>query len=58
MQMDINEDGIAELVKVVCLGESNPSVILDLEEVPAIPFVSVQAIPKPIHPSAFPCLSA
>ena len=30
MQMDINDDGIAELVKVVCLGESDPSVILDL----------------------------
>ena len=50
MQMDINEDGIAELVKVVCLGETDPSVILDLEEVPAIPFVSVQAIPKPYSP--------
>ena len=50
MQMDINDDGIAELVKVVCLGETDPSVILDLEEVPAIPFVSVQAIPKPYSP--------
>ena len=50
MQMDINDDGIAELVKVVCLGETEPSVILDLEEVPAIPFVSVQAIPKPYSP--------
>ena len=50
MQMDINDDGIAELVKVVVLGETDPSVILDIEEIPAIPFVSVQAIPKPYSP--------
>ena len=50
MQMDINDDGIAELCKIVVLGESEPSVILDIEEIPAIPFVSVQAIPKPYSP--------
>ena len=50
MQMDINDDGVAELVKVVVLGETDPSVILDIEEIPAIPFVSVQAIPKPYSP--------
>ena len=37
-------------MKVVVLGETDPSVILDIEEIPAIPFVSVQAIPKPYSP--------
>jgi hypothetical protein len=50
LQMDINDDGISELCKVVVLGESEPTDILEIEEVPEIPFVSVQAIPKPYSP--------
>ena len=50
VHMDINQDGIAELCKVVCLGEHEVTDILDIEEVPAIPFVAVQAIPKPYSP--------
>ena len=49
-RMDINNDGISELCRVVVLGESEPTDILAIEEIPEIPFVSVQAIPKPYSP--------
>ena len=47
MKMDINDDGIAELCKVTVLGETQPTDILDIEEIAEIPFVAMQAIPKP-----------
>ena len=50
VNMDINQDGVAELCKVVCLGEHEVTDILDIEEVPEIPFVAMQAIPKPYSP--------
>ena len=46
-RMDINEDGIGELVKVTVIGESNPSEILDIEEICEMPFVAMSAIPMP-----------
>ena len=47
IRLDINEDGIGELCKVTVIGESTPTDILDIEEVAEIPFVAMQAIPKP-----------
>ena len=47
LRMDINEDGIGELCKVTFIGESNPSHILDIEEIAEIPFVAMSAIPMP-----------
>jgi hypothetical protein len=47
IRLDINEDGVGELCKVTVLGESTPTDILDVEEVAEIPFVAMQAIPKP-----------
>ena len=47
LHMDINEDGIGELVKVTVIGESNPSEILDIEEICEMPFVAMSAIPMP-----------
>ena len=47
IRLDINEDGIGELCKVTVIGESTPTDILDVEEVAEIPFVAMQAIPKP-----------
>ena len=47
IRLDINEDGVGELCKVTVLGESSPTDILDVEEVAEIPFVAMQAIPKP-----------
>ena len=47
LEMDINEDGIGELCKVTFVGESNPSHILDIEEIAEIPFVAMSAIPVP-----------
>ena len=44
MHLDINEDGIAELVKVTCAGWDNPTELLDIEEIDEIPFVSATAI--------------
>jgi hypothetical protein len=46
-RMDINEDGVGELVKITVIGESNPSEILDIEEVCEMPFVAMSAIPMP-----------
>jgi len=50
LRIDINQDGIAELCKVVCLGEDTVTDILEIEEVPEIPFVAVNAIPTPYSP--------
>ena len=47
LEMDINEDGIGEMCKVTFVGESNPSHILDIEEIAEIPFVAMSAIPVP-----------
>ena len=47
LHMDINQDGIGELCKVTVTGESNPSDILDIEEVCEIPFVAMSAMPMP-----------
>ena len=44
MHMDINEDGIAELVKVTVSGGDNPDVVLGVEEIDEIPFISSTAI--------------
>lgn len=45
MHMDINEDGIAELVKITAAGSDNsPTFILDIEEINAIPFISSTCI--------------
>ena len=33
LSMDINEDGISELCKVTCIGESQIDAILDIEEI-------------------------
>ena len=42
--MDINGDGLAELVKVTCAGTDNPTVILDSEEIEEQPWISTTAI--------------
>jgi len=47
LRMDINQDGVGELVKVTVIGESNPSEILDIEEICETPFVAMSAIPMP-----------
>jgi hypothetical protein len=47
MRMDVNDDGVGEMVKVTVTGESNPGHILDIEEVAEIPFVAMSAIPMP-----------
>jgi hypothetical protein len=44
MRMDVNEDGIAELVKVTVVGGDNPNVLLDVEEISEIPFISSTCI--------------
>jgi len=47
MHYDINDDGVSELVCVTYLGESTPTEVLDIQEVPCIPFVAMSAIPMP-----------
>jgi hypothetical protein len=47
LHMDINEDGIGELMKVTVTGESQPDEILDIEEICEMPFVAMSAIPMP-----------
>ena len=47
LSMDINEDGISELCKVTCIGESEIDAILDIEEIVEIPFVAMSATPMP-----------
>jgi hypothetical protein len=44
MEIDINEDGISELVKVVVGGGDSPTKVLSVEEVPAMPWASTTAI--------------
>ena len=44
MHIDIDEDGIPELMKITVAGGDNPDVILDMEPVDAIPFISSTAI--------------
>jgi hypothetical protein len=44
MHIDMDEDGIAELVKVTVSGGDNPDVILDIEEIDELPFISSTAI--------------
>lgn len=46
-KMDINQDGISELCKVTCIGESQIDAILDVEEIVEIPFVAMSAMPMP-----------
>ena len=47
LRYDINGDGIAELIKVLYIGESDCDEILDIQEVPYKPFVAMSAIPMP-----------
>ena len=47
VRYDVNDDGISELIKVTYTGETNPEEILDIEEVPFLPFVTMAAIPMP-----------
>ena len=47
LSMDINEDGISELCKVTCIGESQIDAILDIEEIAEIPFVAMSTMPMP-----------
>ena len=44
MHIDIDEDGIPELMKITVAGGDNPDVLLDMEPVDAIPFISSTAI--------------
>lgn len=47
LEMDINEDGISEMCKVTCIGESQIDAILDIEEICEVPFVAMSATPMP-----------
>ena len=47
LNYDINDDGIAELIRVVYIGESDPDEILEISECPCKPFVAMSAIPMP-----------
>jgi hypothetical protein len=47
VRYDANDDGISELLKVTYTGETNPEEILDIEEIPFLPFVAMSAIPTP-----------
>jgi len=44
MHIDIDEDGIPELMKITVAGGDNPDIVLDMEPVDAIPFISSTAI--------------
>lgn len=46
MRMDINEDGIAEFVKITCAGgvDQDPTHVLDIEDIDSTPFISVAVI--------------
>ena len=44
MHIDIDEDGIAEYVKVTVAGGDNPDVLLDIETLDSNPFISATAI--------------
>ena len=47
VRYDIQGDGISELLKVTYTGETTPDEILNIEEVPFLPFVTLSAIPTP-----------
>jgi hypothetical protein len=47
LSMDINEDGISEMCKVTCIGETQIDAILDIEEICEVPFVAMSAMPMP-----------
>ena len=44
MHMDIDEDGIAEFVKITTAGGDNPTVLLSVESIDSNPFISSTAI--------------
>tara|TARA_R110000744_G_C19370310_1_gene562416 strand:+ start:2485 stop:4611 length:2127 start_codon:yes stop_codon:yes gene_type:complete len=44
MYMDIDEDGIAEYVKITTGGGDTPNVLLDVEQIDSNPFISATAI--------------
>lgn len=44
MRMDVDEDGIAELVKIEVAGGDNPDKLLSVEEIDEVPFISSTAI--------------
>lgn len=44
MRLDYNNDGVAELIKITTLGFDQPKVILDVEEVSCIPYISATPI--------------
>jgi len=45
IRSDIDNDGVAELIKVICVGDSNE--ILDVEEISYIPFSTITPIINP-----------
>jgi hypothetical protein len=47
MKMDINDDGIAEKVKVTVVGGTNPSHLLGVEEIDEYPWIATSAIVMP-----------
>lgn len=44
IRLDMNNDGIAELLKITTIGYDKPSVVLDIEEVDQNPYISATAI--------------
>ena len=44
MHIDLNQDGIAELVKITVAGWDSPTHVLDIEPIDEIPFISCTAI--------------
>ena len=44
MHIDMDEDGIAEYVKITVAGGDNPTDILDAEVIDSSPFISATAI--------------
>lgn len=47
MQMDIDEDGIAEKVKVTVVGDTTPTHVLSIEEIDEYPWIATTAILMP-----------
>jgi hypothetical protein len=44
MRMDMDQDGVAELLKITVAGGEEPDVLLDVEPIDHIPFISATAI--------------
>ena len=44
IRLDMNNDGVAELLKITTIGYDKPSVVLDIEEVDQNPYISATAI--------------